>query len=89
METLRKFIITKLSIRKSDLRQCFQSYTGTCGGGLKPVFHSIISLPPARNYDSKITISHSLAAKGTSSGPPVVENFLLLFHLSFMEPKNN
>ena len=54
----------------------------------KPVFHSIISSPPAENYDSKIRFSHSFVAEEISSGPPVVENFLLLLHLLFMEPKN-
>ena len=33
---------------------------------VKPVFHSIISPPPARNYDRIIASSHSFAAKEIS-----------------------
>ena len=35
--------------------------------GVKPVFHSVISPPPAKNYDSKIIFSHSFVAKEISS----------------------
>ena len=56
---------------------------------LKPVFHSFISLPPAKNYDSKIIFLCPFAAKEISSGPPIVENVLLLLHLLFMELQNN
>ena len=48
-----------------------------CSVYFKPAFHSITSLPPAKNYDREIIFSHSFAAKEISSGPPVVENFLL------------
>ena len=56
---------------------------------LKPVFHSFISLPAAKNYDSKIIFLCPFAAKEISYGPPIVENVLLLLHLSFMELQNN
>ena len=68
----------------------FTSYSCLLLGFLKPVFHSIIISPlPAKNYDSKTIFSHSFAAKEISSGPPVVDNFLLLLHLLFIKPKNN
>ena len=56
---------------------------------IKPVFHSFISLPRAKNYDSKIIFLCPFAAKEISSGPPIVENVLLLLHLLFMELQNN
>ena len=60
-----------------------------CSVSIKPVFHSFISLPPAKNYDSKIIFLCPFAAKEISSGPPIVENVLLLLHLLFMELQNN
>ena len=55
----------------------------------KPVFHSFISLPLAKNYDSKTIFLCPFAAKEISSGPPIVENVLLLLHLLFIELQNN
>ena len=52
---------------------------------LKPVFHSFISLAPAKNYNGKIIFLCPFAAKEITSGPPIVENVLLLLHLLFME----
>ena len=70
----------------APLRELFPNWMKL---SLKPVFHSFISLPPAQNYDSKIIFLCPFAAKEISSGPPIVENVLLLLHLLFMELQNN
>ena len=75
---LTSLIRLNLSVSIFTFRQAF-----------KPVFHSFISLPPAKNYDSKIIFLCPFAAKEISSGPPIVENVLLLLHLLFMELQNN
>ena len=67
----------------------FISFRLSVAGRVKPVFHSFISLPPAKNYDSKIIFLCPFAAKEISSGSPIVENVLLLLHLLFMELQNN
>ena len=42
---------------------------------LKPVFHSCISPPLAKNYDNKIIFLGSFAAGESCEAPPVAENF--------------
>ena len=41
----------------------------------KAVFHSIISPPPAKNFDIEIIFLRSCVAENTCSAGPVVENF--------------
>jgi hypothetical protein len=53
---------------------------------LKPVFHSRISPPLAKNFDKEIIFLHSFAAEQICSPATV---FQLLFDLSLMARKNN
>ena len=56
---------------------------------VKAVFHSIISPPPAKNFDIEIVFLRSCVAEDTCSAGPVVENFHLLFDLTLTARKNN
>ncbi len=56
---------------------------------VKAVFHSIISPPPAKNFDIEIIFLRSCVAEDTCSAGPVVENFHLLFDLTLTARKNN
>ncbi len=55
----------------------------------KPVFHSRISPPLAKNFDIEIIFLHSCVAEEICSVGPVVENFHLLVDLSLTARKNN
>ncbi len=56
---------------------------------VKPVFHSRISPPLAKNFDIEIIFLPSCVAEEICSAGLVVENFHLLFDLSLTARKNN
>ncbi len=57
---------------------------------IKPVFHFIISPPPAKDFDIEIFFYvHASLKISTCSAGPVVENFHLLFDLTLTARKNN
>ncbi len=72
----------------SQMSQSVMSIVGY-GSVLKAVFHSIISPPPAKNFDIEIFFLRSCVAEDTCSAGPVVENFHLLFDLTLTARKNN
>ena len=65
------------------------SKSGNAFPRVKPVFHFIISPPPAKNFDIEIIFLRSCVAEDTCSAGPVVENFRLLFDLTLTARKNN
>ena len=56
---------------------------------LQAAFHSVISPPPAKNFDMEIIFLRSCVAEDTCSAGPVVENFHLLFDLTLTARKNS
>ena len=77
------------SLFKRVAESCFPCAIQKIDRNLKAVFHSIISPPPAKNFDIEIIFLRSCAAEDTCSAGPVVENFHLLLNITLTARKNN